>query len=243
MTDSYYKHPRIYCDQDLSKDALISLTSGQAHYFCNVMRRNDGDMVRIFNENDGEWIGTLQNLSKKSGNVALDDQIRSKEEKKLRIHLFFSPLPKNRMDWMIEKATELGVYAFHPVLTQNTEVRKIKKDRIYAQIIEAAEQCERLSIPTLHDIKPFETAIEVWARAHKENSAFLACLEREDAKPISSFKQPSGDIAILIGPAGGFTEEEKQALSGNPSITLTLLGETILRAETAALSALSVLQL
>ena len=241
MSEAYYKHPRIYCDQALSKHRSISLTKRQAHYFCNVMRRKNGDIIRIFNENDGEWIGALQNLSKKSGNVSIQDQIRPIKEENLRIHLFFTPLSKNRMDWLIEKATELGVYSLHPVLTQNTEIRKIKNDRIRAQIIEAAEQCERLRIPRLFDLQTFEVALQNWEEVHHDGD-ILACLERSDTKPITNSKQEAGDIAILIGPPGGFTAEEKITLLGNDAVTPVSLGETILRAETAALSALSILR-
>ena len=237
MTDNYYKLPRSFIDQPLKAGGSFALCEAHAHYLHTVMRRKDGDQIRVFNGRNGEWLGTLENLKKKSGTLTLDKQLREQPETLKEIHLFFAPIVKNRMDWLIEKAVELGVSEFHPVLTQNTEVRTIKDEKINAHIREAAEQCERLSVPILHALLPFEKALQEW----DTKNPFLACLERFDAQPIQKSIPASDKIAILIGPAGGFTGDEKNTIASYANITPVSLGDNILRSETAALFALSVL--
>lgn len=136
------------------------------------------------------------------------------------------------MDWLIEKAVELGATDFHPVLTQNTETRKINEERMQKQIFEAAEQCERLEIPALHPLETLELFLQNWP----ENVPVLACLERFDAPPLSNGMSKHTDICLLIGPEGGFTSEEKEKIS-EKAVPVSL-GETILRCETAAIKAL-----
>ena len=234
--DKTFKLPRLYTDEALVDQGVIALSTGQAHYLNNVLRKKDGEAIRLFNGKDGEWVGVLQNLSKKSGEARLDKQIIEQPTRAKRIHLIFAPIKKNRMDWLIEKAVELGVSEIHPVLTQNTEVRKLKTERINHQILEAAEQCERLDIPTLHDIKNLGTLFDGWSK----DIEIQACLERYDAQPIqSAHKSTNQDIAVLIGPEGGFTAEEKAHIA--KFATPITLGEQILRSETAVIKALSIL--
>ena len=232
MNDNFFKSPRLYINQRLINKGVIALSSAQAHYLHNVLRRKGGDFIRLFNGIDGEWLGILQNLTKKNGEVLLDKQITPQPKTVKHVHLLFAPIKKNRMDWLIEKAVELGVTDLHPILTQNTEVRKIKEERINHQIIEAAEQCERLNIPTLHKVKKLEQILSQWSK----DIELLACIERCDAKPIKASKR---DIAILIGPEGGFTTEEKDKIT--KSATIVTLGKQILRSETAALKAISII--
>lgn len=237
MIDDTYKLPRSYINQRLTEGDRYALCEAHAHYLHTVMRRKDGDQIRLFNGQDGEWLGTLSNLKKKSGDVELTRQLRSQPEGKPHLHLFFAPITKSRMDWMVEKAVELGVTDLHPVLTQNTEVRKIKEDRLKSQLVEASEQCERLTLPVLHDLVLLDDAISGW----DTGKPFLACLERYDAKPIAG-EVTGDDTAILIGPVGGFTEDEKNRLAELAFIKPVSLGENVLRCETATLYALSVIQ-
>ena len=231
--DESFKYPRLYVEQNLSHQAVIALAPSQAHYLNNVMRKKDGEPVRLFNGRDGEWLGRLEDLGKKSGNVVLEKCLKEQPAHKRRIHLFFTPIKKNRQDWLIEKAVELGVTDFHPVLTQNTEVRKINEERVRAQIFEASEQCERFEIPTLHTIGKLDEIWQDWP----PDVPILSCLERFDASALKdmAFKDDQ-DIALLIGPEGGFTREEKEKIASQT--TPVDLGETILRVETAVIKAL-----
>lgn len=223
-------------DAPLGDGGTAPLSADQAHYLKNVLRRNDGDPLRIFNGRDGEWHGTLVNLTKKGGSVNLTYSIRPQPASKRRIHLYVAPVKKTAMDWLVEKAVELGVTDIHPVITQNTEVRKLNDERLTKQILEAAEQCERLNVPVLHESAPLE-------RAFDPKIPVLACIERENAPEIGKSVPEKGDVGVFIGPEGGFTTEEKAFLTNQPGITPVSLGDTVLRAETATCYALIAVQI
>ena len=234
--DEYFKLPRLFMSVDLQNQTLIPLEAGQAHYLHNVLRRKNDDQVRLFNGEHGEWLGTLEGLGKKSGNIHLKEQLKIQPKQQKRIHLIFAPIKKHRMDWLIEKAVELGVTDFHPVITQNTEVRKINAERVTQQIFEAAEQCERFVIPALHTIEKLDTLLDSWPA----KIPLLACIERYEAKLIQDITiAEDQDVAFFIGPEGGFTIEEKDK-TAKQSIPVNL-GETILRCETAVIKALVLL--
>jgi len=234
--DEIFKLPRLYTEYPLSDKVVIPLHDGQAHYLKNVLRRQDGDHVRLFDGENGEWLGQLQSLTKKSGQVAIEEQTVKQPKDARRIHLLFAPIKKNRMDWLIEKAVELGTTDFHPIVTQNTEVRKINDERLRTQIFEASEQCERLEIPKLHEIQKLNPKLESW----NQDIPVLACLERFNAPHIhKSGIQQKSDVGFIIGPEGGFTTDEKEAIS-NMAITVSL-GKVILRCETAVVKALVLL--
>ena len=233
MDDQSFKYPRLYTPNPLKDKISVPLEKDQEHYLVNVMRRKENDPVRLFNGQDGEWQGILQNISKKSAYVFIEKQLREQPTDSRKIHAVFCPIKKHRQDWMIEKAVELGVTDFHPILTQNTEVRKINDARIKQQIFEAAEQCERLEIPALHDLRKLEELLNQWP----ENIQILSCVERFKAKPLKEMNiQKNQDIAFLIGPEGGFTKEEKDLLAQKTKAVD--LGETVLRCETALMKAL-----
>jgi len=228
--DETYKLPRLFTDQGLTPGKSVSFSPEQSHYLKTVLRRQEGDFVRLFNGRDGEWLGEILQLQKKSGALALAEQILAQPAEEQPLHLIFTPIKKARLDWMIEKAVELGVTDFHPVLTHNTEVRKINEDRLNAQIHEAAEQCERLSLPKLHQLQKLENLLGGWG----SDIPLYACLER--AGQSQTLCSSSTETAILIGPEGGFTAEEKTLLAVK-AIPVTL-GETVLRCETAAVKAI-----
>ena len=231
-----FKLPRLYSDHQLSEQGVIELSAGQAHYLHNVLRRQNGDLVRLFDGKNGEWLGSLGNLSKKTGQVTLQKQLVAQPTKKRAIHLLFAPIKKHRQDWLIEKAVELGVTDFHPVLTQNTEVRKLNDSRLTQQIFEAAEQCERFDIPQLHDLKKLDKILSSWSAA----LPLFACIERFNTKPLQEVvPNHSQNVALLIGPEGGFTEMEKNIIAKHA--TAVGLGDTILRCETAVIKALVLL--
>ncbi len=236
---AFIKLPRLYVDQELKKSVLMVLDNTQAHYLKNVMRRKTGDSLRIFNGKDGEWLGVLSFPSKKTAEIAIQKQLLPQSQRQHAVHLVFAPIKKARMDWLIEKSVELGVTHLHPVLTQNTEIRQINEKRIEQQIIEAAEQCERFDIPSLAPLQPLKTLLQ----NRESKTPLLACIERETAKPVKDALSKSNrdDIAFLIGPEGGFTQEEKDMLGSTENIIPISLGTNILRSETAACYVLSAL--
>jgi 16S rRNA (uracil1498-N3)-methyltransferase len=150
MEQDYTKAPRIFLPHNLSDGAQIPLAKDHTHYLLNVMRKGDGDRVRIFNGKDGEYVGQLNPTSKKSCSLINLKQIKKQQVNEYEIHLYFAPIKKDRMGFMIEKIVELGVTDIHPVITDRTQHGKINIDKIQKQIIEASEQCERMDIPTLH---------------------------------------------------------------------------------------------
>lgn len=228
-TDKIKKTTRLYIDLDLVEGQSIALPGHCVHYLRNVMRASQGDHIRLFNGRDGQVLAEIQSISKKEIIVQITEIMRPQPPKTRSVHLYFAPIKKTRMDFLIEKAVELGASDLHPILTQNTEIRKINEERVTAQITEAAEQCERLDLPKLHDLRPLKTIIH-------EPFPLYACLERIDSQnpPIPS----ESDIGFIIGPEGGFTSEEFALLNECENITPVSLSPHILRAETAAIAAL-----
>ncbi len=232
MSHTYHKLPRLFIPQPLLLNAHISLTAEQAHYLKNVLRLKTTDQLRIFNGTDGEWLAELTIIEKKSAEAIAIQQLKEQDSPKHKIHLYFSPIKKNRMDFLIEKAVELGVTDLHPIITERTEVRKLNTERIEAQIIEAAEQCERVDIPTLHPI----IQLPLFLQNPSFDYTILAALERQEAPLLETQDVETG---FLIGPEGGFSPEESKLLNDHTKIQAVSLGTRILRAETAALYMLS----
>ncbi len=231
------KTSRIYTDQQLGEGHSILLEGDVHHYLRNVMRVAAGQAVRIFNGRDGEFVARLEKIDKRYIETTIENRVREQRNPSHKIHLLFAPIRKERMDWIIEKAVELGATDIHPVLTQNTDMRKINDERIEAQIIEAAEQCERMDIPTLHKIENLHEKLETWP----ENIPVLAAIERMGIEPV-----PRGidyDCGLLVGPSGGFTAEEKHDIVSHSFVKPVSLGKNILRTETAVAAALSIINL
>lgn len=229
--DDYFKLPRLYVDAPLGLGAAAPLSADQAHYFKTVLRRENGASVRLFNGRDGEWLCTLQELAKKSGLAVAVEQIKQQPAMSPGVHLYFAPIKKTRMDWLVEKAVELGATHLHPVMTQNTEIREINEKRLRQQIYEAAEQCERLDMPVLCDTRKLYSL--------PVDAPMLACLERGETKPVQDMIPPQGAVSILIGPEGGFTVAEAEWIAGQKNWQPVSLGPRILRCETAVCVALS----
>lgn len=236
--------PRLYSAVKLFGSAEIELDDKQTHYLKNVLRKAVGDQLRVFDGQNGEWLAEIAELSKKSTALTLIQQLKTQPKPDRRIHLLFSPIKKNRMDFLIEKAVELGATDLHPVLMDHTDIGKINQDRMVAQVIEAAEQCERLSIPELHSVKKFSSILA--GKWHFTETVYV-CLERtEDIAPLSvqAAQSSKNDAALCIGPEGGFSESEKDTILKAPDkITPVHLGSSILRSETAAIVALSLITL
>ena len=224
-----YKTPRIFVDQRLAQDSTLSLSDDIAHYLKNVLRRQHGAPLRVFNGQDGEFAATLH-LDKKSATIVTGEILRPFTPRARDIHLLFAPIKKDAQDFMIEKCVELGVTHFHPVLTRQTVVRDLNEKRVMRQITEAAEQCERLDIPDLAPTQKLEEILRHWP----EDIMLYAAVERLDAPHLIKQEIPA-KAGIIIGPEGGFNEEERDLMSSHPAIRPVSLGTNILRAETAAI--------
>lgn len=228
----FHKLPRLFVPQDLGAGEAAALAEAQTHHLLHVLRRKEGDAIRVFNGRDGEWLALLRVEGKKNLVAIARERIREQSPAGLSIHLLFAPIKKARMEWLVEKAVELGATHFHPVFTERTENRHLNETRIGQQIIEAAEQCERMDIPKFLSSESLQKKLQAWPR----EQIIYACIERREAPLLP---QAEGDAAFLIGPEGGFSEEEGAYLMSLPFIRAVSLGPRILRAETAALFCLS----
>lgn len=216
----------------------MTLPKPQAHYLGTVLRKKAGDVLRLFNGRDGEFTAEIIAISKKNVEISIASHLRAPSLAS-DIWLCFAPVRKHRTAFIIEKATELGVSALLPVTTQRTQFPKINAEKTMAQIIEAAEQTERLDLPELHDSQSLEMLIAGW----NPKRTLLFADEAGDALPalIAAQKTPA-PAAILIGPEGGFTPAERDLLRAQDFVTPVTLGPRILRADTAAISLLTVWQ-
>lgn len=230
MNNDLSKSPRLYVSADCAAGASVVLPDNQAHYLKNVMRADIGASVRLFNGRDGEWHAHVEQIDKKKAVLTLQRQTRKQPAPRRFVHLLFAPIKKARMEWLIEKAVELGATDLHPVITHHTEVRDLNVMRTRAQIIEAAEQCERLDIPTLHDITALKAKLGSWP----QDMPVLIGLERADAPALRDALPENGPLAFLIGPEGGWSAEERAFPENLPFLKPVSLGPDILRAETAA---------
>lgn len=232
-----YTLKRLFFDAPLSQGGAVSLPKDQVHYLATVLRMNEGDELRLFNGRDGEWRGQLKALSKRKAEIALQEQLR-KPVPMPDVTLAFAPVKRHRTAFIFEKATELGVARFEPVLTTRTQFPKLNLDKARTQIIEAAEQTERLGIPGLS--KP-EKLLDWLGRQSGRDIVFAD--EAGEAHPaLEALKGLPAPVTLLIGPEGGFTEEERSSLRDYKDVTTVSLGPRILRADTAALSLLTLWQ-
>jgi 16S rRNA (uracil1498-N3)-methyltransferase len=246
-----FHSPRLYVDQALAVQAEIALGRSQAHYLQNVLRLKPGDPVLVFNGRDGEWRAALSAAGKRPL-LTLTEQARA-QTTALDLHYLFAPLKHERLDYMVQKAVEMGVSRLQPVLTQHSQVRRVNVERMRANAIEAAEQCGILTLPDIAQPSTFGRSIAarkpdrllVFCDEHAEVadpvSALLAARPRPSALlPLSAVEPPP--LAVLVGPEGGFSEEERAALLTLPNIVRLALGPRILRADTAAVAALALVQ-
>ncbi|HEX8526967.1 16S rRNA (uracil(1498)-N(3))-methyltransferase [Allosphingosinicella sp.] len=222
--------PRLYVEQDLAEGAAVALDGPPANYLANVLRLEAGAQVKLFDNVSGEWLGEIVEAGRKW--VALKILWRLREREPVPdLWLLFAPLKRGRIDWLIEKATELGVARLVPVTTQRTIVDRLNPGRLFAHAVEAAEQCERTALPELAAPQKLESLLRSWP---KNRTLYFA-----DERGGEPFSPSAGPGAILIGPEGGFTEEERAAIRALPAARPVSLGPRILRADTAAIAAVS----
>lgn len=243
--------PRLFIDVPLSVDAAVPLSREDAHYLINVMRRGEGDNVRVFNGRDGEWSAVIAHASKKVAALTVGEQTRPQLGVP-DLWLLFAPVKRTKTELIIEKATELGVAAICPVTTARTQSDRIKFDRLQAIAKEAAEQTERLDLPEIRDVEKLDQVLDAWPA----DRVIIFCDESGDeadeawggargrgqpmATALAASNTPSA--AILIGPEGGFSPAERERLRALDHVIPVTLGPRILRAETAAIAALTIWQ-
>ena len=235
-----YKLQRLYLDAPLAAGESVALGKEQAHYLLTVLRLDDGAHVLVFNGRDGEYGATLRPQSKKSANLEIGEQIRVQPEPS-RLDFLFAPIKVGRLDYLVQKATEMGVRKITPVFTDHTQLHKVNDGKLAANILEAAEQCGNLAIPELSDATKLEALLANWDPTRR----IIFCNESQagnnPATILSAITER--DLALLIGPEGGYSERERQILTGLPFVTPIPLGPRILRADTAAVAALTAVQM
>jgi len=231
--------PRLYVTAPLAAGQTVPLSAEQGHYLRHVMRLETGSEVILFNGQDGEWTASLEEV-RKAGATALPTRPTRAQHNVPDLWLLFAPIKSARIDMIAEKAGELGVAQLYPVLTQHTQAARVNIERLQAHAIEAAEQCERLDIPHVHAAIKLEQLMANWPAQR----TLLVCAERREAADMPAIlKQlPSGPMAILVGPEGGFADDELNRLERLPFVKFMTLGPRILRAETACFAALSLWQ-
>lgn len=231
---------RLFVEADLAAGIEAPLDDAQFHYLRNVMRRPDGATLLLFNGRDGEWKARLAARGKKSAVAEVEVRTREQEQEP-DIWLCFAPVKRARIDYIAEKATELGVSVLQPILTRHTAVERVNVTRLRANAIEAAEQTERLSVPQIRDSLDLASLLNSWPAGR----CLLMCDETGGGLPIvealSGLDATSraAPWAIIVGPEGGFAEAELTALRRIKDVMSVGLGPRILRADTAALAALA----
>ena len=235
-----FRSTRIYVDAPLVQGGEVTLDRDQANYLLNVLRLGRGDTVLVFNGADGEWQATLAGNGKRSATLIVGTRQRA-QTRPGELHFLFAPLKHARLDYLVQKAVEMGASRLQPVITRHTQVARVNLDRMRANAIEAAEQCGILQVPEVAEPVAFEQL------AAGADRLLIFCDEdAEVSDPVAALvaarqgtHQP---LAVLIGPEGGFAEEERAALLRRPMVVRIALGPRILRADTAAIAALALVQ-
>lgn len=231
---------RLFVEADLSAGIEAPLGEAQVHYLRHVLRRPDGARLLLFNGRDGEWQATLSARGKKAAVAEVGERTRAQEAEP-DVWLCFAPVKRARIDYIAEKATELGVSVLQPVVTRHTAVERVNVGRLRANAIEAAEQTERLTVPEVRDAIDLGRLLDTWPAGRR----LMMCDETGGGRPIGGALSALDDAAraapwaIVIGPEGGFAEAELAALRRISDVMSVGLGPRILRADTAALAALA----
>ena len=225
--------PRLYVDQALAEDARLTLEGQEANYLAAVLRLGAGAKVKLFDDRSGEWLAEIVEAGKKRVALTVGTKLREREAVP-DLWLAFAPIKRGRIDWIAEKAAELGVARLVPVVTQRTIVDRVNTERLRVHMIEAAEQCERTALPELADTVKLDRLLAGWPAGRA-----LLFADEQGGEPLAHAAGP-GPAAILIGPEGGFTPEERGAIRTLPDARPVSLGPRILRADTAAVAGVSV---
>jgi 16S rRNA (uracil1498-N3)-methyltransferase len=229
---------RLFVESSLLSGASFAISAAQAHYLGNVMRMRAGDELLVFNVRDGEWLAEITSIRR--GDCELVAKERTREQSGgPDVRYLFAPLKKARLDYMVQKATEMGVAALRPVITRRTQAERVNAERMRANAIEAAEQCGILRVPEILDSQKLDAVLSGWPVGR-------ALIFADEAAPIASPLEalqavPRGPAALLIGPEGGFDDAEREMLRRQPFVHPISLGPRVMRADTAAVAALALI--
>jgi 16S rRNA (uracil1498-N3)-methyltransferase len=239
--------PRLYLDASLAAGAALPLDRGQTSYLINVLRRKIGDPVLVFNGRDGEWRARLDAVSRKGASLAVVAQTRP-QTLPGDLHYLFAPLKQSRLDYLVQKAVELGVSRLVPVLTRHGQVARVNLDRLRANAVEAAEQCGILALPDIAAPIALARLLADWV----PERLMVFCDEEAPVRDPVAVLEEARDttpaalgpmaITVLVGPEGGFAENERAAILKLPNLVRLSLGPRILRADTAAVAVLALVQ-
>ena len=225
--------PRLFVDRLLSENDEVDIDGSAAHYMLGVMRLKTGAPVKLFDDRSGEYLATITTAGKRDLVMTVEAKLRERERVP-DLWLCQALVKKDRLDWIAEKACELGIARFMPVMTARCVVDKVKEDRLRAQMIEAAEQCERTALPEIAPLTKLNAMLKDWPNGR----ALYFCDERGGVRLIDALRP--GVAAILVGPEGGFTDDENAAIRAHPNTVAVSLGPRILRADTAAVASISI---
>jgi 16S rRNA (uracil1498-N3)-methyltransferase len=230
------KLQRLFVKSPLQAGAEIELAPAQAHYLLNVLRLKAGDKLLVFNGEEGEWCGELTATARKQARLRLDHRTRAQSTGP-DLHYLFAPLKRARLDYMVQKATEMGASMLRPVITRRTVAERINADRLLANAIEAAEQCGILHVPEVNEPRKLSQVLAEWDDARL---LIFADEQAEHASPIQALSAHApSPLAVLVGPEDGFEAEERAALLEKPFVLPISLGPRVMRADTAAVASLA----
>ncbi len=231
-----FRAQRLFVEARLSAGAGVTLEREATNYLINVLRLGNGSEILLFNGRDGEWRASIDAFDKRSCTLVCQEQTRS-QERGPDIDYLFAPLKRARLDYMVQKATEMGAARLRPVLTQHTVADRVNLERMRANVIEAAEQCGILNVPDVLEVEKLGKIVADW----DPSRLLIFCDEMSDvADPIAALREePADKFAVLIGPEGGFSADEQRLLRAQPFTRTISLGPRILRADTAAVAALA----
>jgi 16S rRNA (uracil1498-N3)-methyltransferase len=240
-----FRSPRLFVEATLTSGARLTLDAARTNYLVNVLRLKPGATILVFNGRDGEWRATIAAGSRKGAALTIDEQVREQTAAS-DLHYLFAPLKQARLDYMVQKAVEMGVSRLQPVLTQRGQVGRVNLERMQANAIEAAEQCGILTLPEIAAPVALRQLIDTW----RPERLLVFCDEDAPvADPVKALAQAKEGglvgppaVTVLIGPEGGFADEERDALRELPNAIRLSLGPRILRADTAAVAALALVQ-
>src|SRR6185437_11761162 len=234
-----FRSPRLFVEAPLGEGAEVALNAAQSHYLGTVLRLKAGSHVLAFNGRDGEWGASLA-LAKRVSMLRIGGKTRA-QTVPTDLHYLFAPLKAARLDYMVQKAVEMGVSRLQPVLTRHGQVARVNAERMRANAIEAAEQCGILTLPEV----AAPVAVDHVVAAHDPARCLVFCDENAEVKdPVAALAavRPQRSLAVLVGPEGGFADDERAALLRLPNVVQLALGPRILRADTAAVAALALVQ-
>ncbi|ADZ71913.1 16S rRNA (uracil(1498)-N(3))-methyltransferase [Polymorphum gilvum] len=245
MTRYDFRTQRLFLRHGLADGGQVEADRAQANYLLNVLRLADDDRVLVFNGRDGEWLAEIAAAGRKACTLRLVERTRPQTPQP-DLHYLFAPLKHARLDYMVQKAVEMGAGALRPVMTRHTHASRINLERMEANVVEAAEQCGVISLPDVRAPAALDAVLAAWPQADA-GRRLLFCDEGEEShSPLPVLARLAGEgpspLALLVGPEGGFSKEERALLRGLPFVVPIPLGPRILRADTAAVAALAVVQ-